>query len=234
MQDQTPPPVPESARVPVPPRRRFGCGHVLLLMALAVLVTAVAGICIYRFYLHPRPFKPVQLNAREEQVLERKLDRIDFQRADPPPPAGLRPADLEPEAYREEGAARSIRFSERELNALLARNTDLAGNLAIDLSENLVSARLLLPMDEDFPVLGGKTLRVKTGVEFRYADGRPVVKLRGVMIMGIPLPGAWLGGLKNIDLVQEFYGDEGFWKSFADGVESLTVEDGAVTLALKE
>ena len=142
--------------------------------------------------------------------------------------------NLNPEAYSEEGADRTIRFTERELNALLAKNTDLADTLAIDLAPDLVSAKLRIPLDEDFPVLGGKTLRVKTGVIFRYVDGQPKIMLRGVMVMGVPLPNAWLGGLKNIDVVREFGGDESFWKSFADGVESLRVEDGVVVLTLKE
>ncbi len=53
-------------------------------------------------------------------------------------------------------------------------------------------------------------------------------------MMGIPIPNAWLGGLKNIDLVSEFGADEGFWKSFSDGVENIQVEDGRIRIKLKE
>jgi len=35
----------------------------------------------------------------------------------------------------------------------LATNTDLAHKLAIDLSKNLASAKLLVPLDPDMPVL---------------------------------------------------------------------------------
>ena len=52
--------------------------------------------------------------------------------------------------------------------------------------------------------------------------------------MGIPIPGAWLGGLKNIDLVSEFGDQQGFWKSFADGVENIRVEEGRLKVQLKE
>lgn len=213
------------------PRRRFGCLHLLLVAVIAAGLAIVATILVFRTYLHPKPFKPVQLNEKEEKVLQAKLDRMDFVEEKP----AVKPADKpEPEAYSEEGADRTIRFSEKELNALLAKNTDLADRLFIDLSKDLVSAKLLLPLDEDFPVFGGKTLRVKTGVSFSYAGGKPVVMLRGVTVMGVPLPNAWLGGLKNIDLVGEFGGDAGFWKAFADGVESLSVEDGLVAITLKE
>jgi hypothetical protein len=61
-----------------------------------------------------------------------------------------------------------------------------------------------------------------------------VVILKGVKLMGVPIPNAWLGGLKNIDLVREFGGDEGFWQLFADGVESIETQDGQLKITLKE
>jgi hypothetical protein len=61
-----------------------------------------------------------------------------------------------------------------------------------------------------------------------------VVKLKGVSVMGVPIPNAWLGNIKNIDLVREFGGDEGFWKNFADGVESISVVEGLLKIRLKE
>ena len=100
--------------------------------------------------------------------------------------------------------------------------------------DDLISAKILVPLDEDFPMLGGQILRVKTGVEFAYDSGKPIVRLRGVSVMGVPLPNAWLGGLKNIDLVQEFGTDQGFWKAFADGVAAVRVQEGQLMLHLKE
>jgi hypothetical protein len=215
--------------------------QVLGIVAVAVLVTAVVTVLVLRAVLFPKPFTPVTLSPREEQVLEAKLDRLDpvaarrleGGRADGRR-AGGPPRALQPERYSEEDASREIRFSERELNALLAKNTDLAHSLAIDLSENLISAKLLVPMDPDFPVLGGQTLRVHAGVEMAFVGGRPTVILKGVSIMGVPLPNAWLGGIKNVDLVREFGGDKGFWRSFAAGVEDVRVEDGALRVRLKE
>jgi hypothetical protein len=141
---------------------------------------------------------------------------------------------LKPERYSEAGAKREVSFNERELNALLAKNTDLARKLAIDLSADLVSAKLLVPMDPDFPVLGGKTLRFNAGLEMAYVNGQPRVVLKGVSVMGVPVPSAWLGGLKNVDLVTEFGASPGFWKSFAEGVEDIRVEDGRIKIKLKE
>ena len=117
---------------------------------------------------------------------------------------------------------------------MLAKNTEMADRVAIDLSDKLVSAKILVPLDEDFPLFGGRILRVKTGLAFDYQDGRPMVKLMGVTLMGVPLPGAWLGGLKNVDLITEFGQEPGFWKSFADGVADIEVQEGALRLRLRE
>jgi hypothetical protein len=141
---------------------------------------------------------------------------------------------LAPEAYSEEGASREVHFSERELNALLAKNTDLAKKVAIDLGKDLISAKLIVNVDPDFPVFGGQTVRVRAGLEVAYGDKKPVVKIKGVSLMGVPLPNAWLGGMKNVDLVREFGTEEGFWKIFSDGVDSVTVEEGSIAVTLKE
>jgi hypothetical protein len=215
------------------PKRRFGCLHVLLFVSVAVVLTAVVSFLVFRAILFPSAFTPVGLNARDEKALQAKLDRLDFT---PPPPrlSAVAGTALKPEPYSEAGADRTIRFTEKELNALLAKNTDLADKLAIDLSQDLVSAKLLIPLDPDLPVMGGKTLRVRTGLTFSYAEGRPVVMLRGVTVMGVPLPNAWLGGLKNIDFVKQSGDGAGFWKAFADGVESVRVEEGCIAIRLRE
>ncbi|WP_054030692.1 hypothetical protein [Desulfatitalea tepidiphila] len=227
-------------------RKRFGCLQVLGLMTLAALVAAGLTFFIIKFYFFPSEFKPVTLNPAEEKILAAKLEKLDSAsganvphrlydtgraapsaRTDPGPP-------LEPERYDESKMKREIAFTEKELNGLLAKNTDLARRLAIDLSDDLVSAKLLVPVDPDFPIFGGKILRVRSGMGFSYSKGKPVIILRGISIMGVPIPNAWLGGLKNIDLVEKFGSGNGFWKTLADGIEDLRVEDGLLKIKFKE
>lgn len=204
--------------------------QIVLIVLITIVVTAGISYWVLSQYLFLKEFKPVQLKPGEERVLERKLRVIGVEVRD----AGNETAPLEPEPYSEVGARREVSFSERELNAMLARNTDLARKLAVDLSDDLVSAKLLIPLDADFPMLGGKTLRVNAGVELAYRESRPIVVLKGVSVMGVPIPNAWLGNLKNVDLIQEFGGDQGFWNSFADGIEYIHVEEGRLLLKLKE
>ncbi len=226
-------------------KRRSSRLRILLIVVAVAIVTSVTTVWMTMAYLFPREFKPVKLSDRETQVLHAKLARLDPARGPAESASGKDDAYgqmvrgnggayLKPERYSEAGASRQIKLSERELNALLGRNTDLAHKLAIDLSKDLASAKLLIPLDPDFPVLGGKTLRVNAGLGLRYDDGNPVVMLKGVSICGVPIPNAWLGGLKNVDLVKEFGADRGFWHAFAAGVEHIRVEEGNLSIKLKE
>lgn len=220
--------------------RRFNGWQISTFILLAILLTLLA-VWILNTVLLPSEFKPVTLNSKEQKVLDEKLQRLDrFQTQADRRASRSRPfsndADhaLAPEPYTEEGASREISLSEKELNALLAKNTDLATRLAIDLSDNLASAKLLVHLDEEFPLLGGNTVKLTAGAELAYASGNPVVKLRGISVWGVPIPNAWLGGIKNVDLIQEFGQEPGFWKAFADGVEAIEVRQGYLLIRLKE
>ncbi len=229
-------------------KKGFTLLQVLGIVAGAMLLTIVVTIFAIRTWLFPHPFKPVVLDQQEQQQLEQKLDRFESftalpaQNAEAAEAKETTPAEkdfdrdgsLKPKAYSEEGATREISFTEREINGLLAKNTDLAQKVAIDLADDLISLRMLVPVDPDFPVLGGKIIRARAGAELAYRSGKPVVILKGVSLMGVPIPNAWLGGLKNIDLVQEFGGDQGIWKSFSEGVEAIKVKDGQLYIKLKE
>ena len=221
-------------------KRRFNVWQLSTFLLLAILLT-VMTVWILNTVIFPSEFKPVKLNTEEQQILDRKLQTFErFQSQADRRASRSRPlpstADdtLTPEPYTEEGASREIRLSEKELNALLAKNTDLATRLAIDLSDNLASAKLLVHLDDEFPILGGNTVKLTAGAELAYATGKPIVKLRGVSVWGVPIPNAWLGGIKNVDLIQEFGQEEGFWKAFADGVEAIEVKQGHLSIRLKE
>lgn len=214
-------------------QKKGGCLRTLGIMLITVLISVAATIFITSHYLFPKKFDPVELNQREESKLNKKLKQFGlptFSSENNTDPSNK----LEPTPYSEVGAKREVSFTEKELNAMLAKNTDLADKAVIDLSDNLASVNVLMPLDPEFPILGGKTLKLNAGAELAFANGKPIVKLKGVSLWGVPMPNAWLGNLKNVDLVQEFGGDEGFWKSFADGVENIHVAEGKLVIQLKE
>jgi hypothetical protein len=205
-------------------------GVILLTVCLSVGIT----LWIVNQYIFPKKFDPVVLSQKEDEKLDAKLEQFSWLSNISSAESNAESGKLEPEKYSEKGAKREVVLSERELNALLAKNTDLANKLVIDLSDNLASGKLLVPLDEDFPVLGGKTLKISAGIELSFANERPIIKLKGVSVMGIPIPDAWLGGMKNVDVVNEFGQDEGFWETFADGVGYIKVEESRLIIKLKE
>ena len=73
-----------------------------------------------------------------------------------------------------------------------------------------------------------------TGLELAYADGRPVVAIRGISLGGVPLPRAWWGDIKGRNLVEEFGAPGGFWDRFARGVDDLRIRDGELWVRLRE
>jgi len=220
------------------PKKGISGVHIVWIVLLTILLTAVVTFWFVRSYIYPKDFEPVELNTAEQQTLNAKLRVLGYEPEEVThQQQGSKETDqqwLRPEAYSEAGGKREVSFSERELNAMIANNPDLAKKLAFDMSDNLLSSRMLIHVDPDFPVLGGKTLRVAAGVEMAFRNDKPVVVLKGVSVMGIPVPNAWLGGLKNIDLINEFGDDQGFWAGFSDGVEEINIQEGKLRVKLKK
>lgn len=196
----------------------------VILMIAVILVTVIITSWVIVSDIFISEFVPVSLNSEEERVLEKKLNILGLSNDQKQTESSL---TIEPEPYTETDINREISLSEKELNAMLANNTDLASKLAIDLSHDLMSMKLLLPLDEQLPIFGGKTLKVTAGIEMSYRDSKPIIIVKGVSIWGVPIPGAYLGDIKNMDLIQEF-GDTGFWKQFAEGLNDLQIEEGAI------
>ncbi|TVO70018.1 arginine N-succinyltransferase [Sedimenticola selenatireducens] len=221
-------------------KKGFKAIYILWIVLATILLTAAVTYWVVRTYIYAKDFEPVELSITEQKTLNTKLKALGYD----PGPVAYKEADktakesdaqwLRPERYSEAGAKREIGFSERELNAIVAKDPNIAKKLSVDLGDDLVSARLLVPVDKDFPILGGKTLRVSAGVEMAFRNQKPVIILKGVSIMGVPIPNAWLGGLKNIDLISEFGDEQGFWKGFSDGVENIHVEEGTLKIKLRE
>lgn len=243
---QAPANSPEQPGTP-PARRGLGCLGVSLVILGTMIVTLVVGALVARYVLFPDRFEPVQLDAAEQQVLDHKLASLGIRNDRTPADDRFAPraeefdaeGRLRPEPYEGAAGPREVHFDERELNAIIARDPELARRLAVDLSRDLVSVKLLVPLPPDFPVMGGQTLRLTAGAEVREVPAtgggtRLAVIVTGVSLWGVPLPNAWIGGLKGVDLVEQFGDDPGFWQALADGVESVQVEEGELVLRLAE
>ncbi len=220
------------------PRHQFSGKQVVLFVGLAVLVTALVAAWWVNQYLYAATFEPIQLTQSEQHFLDNKMAKltqgspVEFS---PSSPKALSlDGPLEPEPYSEDEASREIQLTEREVNALIAKDADMAKHVAVDLAENLVSVKLVVPVNEEVPLVGGKTLRLNFGVQLSYANDKPVVAMQGISLGGVPLPSAWWGDIKHINLVEEFGGPGGFWDQFAKGVEDLHIQNGRLHITLKE
>jgi len=206
--------------------------QVAAMLLATVLVVAVLAWWVITRYVLPTELEQVNLSRQEQIELDRKLETLGIQRQ----PVDGSPYDYRvvPEPYSETGAPREVEITERELNGLFARDPQWSSRMAVDLSPDLVSLTALVPVPEDFPVMPGKSVRVRAGAEFSFASGRPVLILKGVSVMGVPLPDAWLGDIKNIDLIAQSGNEAGFWKAFADGIDYVEVAEGRLQIRLKE
>lgn len=218
--------------------RTFSGKQVIVFVGLAVLATALVTMWWVNQYLFARMFEPTRLSVAEQQVLDAKmaplLHKTDAGSAGPPSSLSATGTPLEPEPYSESGANREIRLTEREVNALLAKDSEMARHMAVDLSDDLLSVKLVVPVNKEMPLVGGKMLKLNFGLSLSFVDGKPVVVMRGISVGGIPLPGAWWGDIKNINLVEEYGGSGGFWDHFAKGVKDLKIQDGELHVTLKE
>ncbi len=227
MTEQGPPPT-----APVPaPKRRFGCMQVLGVILAAVLLSAIAAGVWVKYNVYASAFKTTTLSEKEEAAFAEKLARLEAAGGSAAPQNSN---VAEPEPYTEDDAKREIRITEKELNAIIDKNPEWADRVAIDISRDLLSVVLLVPVDPEFPVIGGTTARITAGATLRFENDKPVVIVRGISIGGVPLPSAWMGDLKNKDLVQEFGGQGGFWDGLSRGVEAIKLEDGNLYLKLRE
>jgi hypothetical protein len=147
----------------VSPQKRswFTWRRILGIFLIFLLMLAVVTVWWVNRYIYASPFQPTQLSTEEQQELNAKLYQLEQAASQqetpaPPPPAEGSSDALQPEPYSEQDSQRSIRLSEKEINALIAREPELASRMIVDLAEDLVSVKFLIPLDPEFPIMGGE------------------------------------------------------------------------------
>lgn len=210
---------------------------------------AIAAIFTYNHYFHAR-IEPTELKAGELQVLQEKLKTIEDhggQAAD-----GSLRKDVQVEAGRvtilppvvpvppveDPADERTLVLTQRELNGILNHNTEFGQYVKIDLKPGYFDVTTIVPVPEDAPFAGGKTLRLSIDVNLRKAQGGAMeLAIRDVSIIGIPLPAEWLkslGILKGDNLLDELEAQSPFFKSFFAGIEKVELAGGEMKVRLAE
>ncbi len=196
-----------------------------LLILAAILgccaLTAVGTAWWVKRNFYASPLSPVQLSVQEQAALERKLEALEVvEETAVTPPAASDP--------------REISLTAKEINAFLAQQ-GLGDQIKVDLSRDRIAASFIVPVDKDFPVIGGTTLRFRLALGALIdAAGKFVLKIDDVTVGGIPVPNAWLGDMKGLDLVTANLDSEPAVRRFVEGIKEFEVREGSLRVRLNE
>ncbi len=213
------PPVPPTA--PVSARSTWKRKALIITaVILGTATVAAAGSAWWvKHNIYASALQPVALTQSEQTDLQGKLKVL----ANAPP------------AVDPELAKRTMQITEKEINAFLS-DQGLGGQVKVDLSDGGAAATVLIPIDKDAPLLGGVTLRLRLAFGARMnADKQFSLSLNDVSVGGVPLPNAWLGQLKGLNLLADSHlENDPAVKGFLAGIRDFKIEPGAMKIVLNE
>lgn len=187
------------------------------------LLTAVGTVWWVKRNLYASPLRPVELSQTEQAALNEKLARLEL--VEETAAAQPMPETEDP---------RTISLTAKEINAFLA-DQGIGEQVKLDLSRNRIAANFLLPIDKDAPLFAGTTLRIRVALSALMNEaGKLVVKVDDVSLGGIPLPNAWIGDIKGLDLVTGDIGSDPSVQRFVAGIKNFQLEDGRMRIELNE
>jgi hypothetical protein len=219
--DVVPPPLPA-------PRR----GRLLL----TLLATFLAGGLIagggaywwFKRHLDARALEPVRLAVVEERLLETKLQTLAV--------AGEVGGVVNALSGSAPADERTLQISGREINAFLAQR-GLGENIRVELARDLLHVAMIVPIpaDSGLPLLAGANLRLHFSLDVACDPlAGPHFAIRDVQLGGVPLPDAWLGGIKGLNLVDQNLRQDPAVQRFLSGIQDLEVRPDGIRLRLRE
>ena len=221
----------EQATTPAAKDEEKGClFYVLLSLGVVLLTLALAALGAFlwaRWTLNASPITPTQLTAAEQQVLDEKLEAV---RTPGEPEATEAHVEVEPATPDN----KTLVITEKEVNALLASNTDLEEVVHIDLKRHAVQARWNFPIPDDVPKVGGRRLRGKVDVRVKLEGDALDVRIDDVTVGGISLPNAWLAGIKGVNLVESYLSEDPALVAFTAGIKSFEIKNDELRVVLEE
>ena len=89
-------------------------------------------------------------------------------------------------------------------------------------------------MPDEAEFFPGKTLRANIFLKVELQAEHLELRIQKFTISGFSVPSAWMGDLKNVDLMDEFLGGSDFAKAFARGLKSLEVGEDYIRVVPNE
>lgn len=202
-----------------------------LLIVFAVIVaccgiTAAATTWWVKRNVYASPFRPVSLTQTEQKAFDEKVEALSGKNA-----AVSSGAESQPGAGDDK---RTLVVTDKEINAYLAKQ-GLGDQIKVELNEGTAAATLIAPVDKDVPVIGGKTFRIRVGLA---TGGKPnggmSLAINDVSIGGVPVPNAWLGDVKGVNLLAGTAGSDPVVKRFLAGIREFQIKGGSIRVHLNE
>lgn len=188
------------------------------------LLTAAGTVWWVKHNIYASPLRPVQLNQSEKSELDAKIAQLELSEE-------VVPAE---HPAKTDGDPRTISITSKEINAFLA-DQGIGEQVKLEVTRNRIAANFLLPIDKDAPLFAGTTLRIRLALNaLMNENGKLVVKVDDVSLGGIPLPNAWLGDIKGLDLITSNIGEDPAIERFAAGIKNFRLENGHVHIELNE
>lgn len=205
----------------------YGCLGVLVVGALGAVLLASVSFLALRYgsrlieeYTATRaePVPIVELPAEQVEAIEHRLD------------------EFQTSVEADQGA--TLRLTAEEINALIARNPNLSGRLAVEIEGDVLRGKLSFPLEElGLPrmLLGGLKGRYLNGeARFRpilVGEGLLRIQIDELIVKGEPVPQEFLDNLNQGDNVIHFDREDREGKrDLMRSLERIDVEDGAVVL----
>ncbi len=188
------------------PQRNFW-RPVLIATVIFLAIGLTAGGAIW--YINKQN-APVILTAAEKQDVEERIEEAQY-----------------------EPGINSIVLTQREVNGLINAHTTLGEDLKIELAKGALHARLRTTLDEDVPVLGGKTVNARARFLVEADELNPSIILDDLTVYGVSVPNAWLGELKGQNLLASLTGGVGD-NAFSRGIEDIKIENGLIEIQLAQ
>ena len=226
-----PPPAhssPASADRPI--IRQGPSGKKILLITLGVFVlgcglAAATTAWWIKRNIYASPIQPVSLTQNEQQALDAKIHVLE---------AGTAPAG-QPEASPGE-QERTLVITAKEINAYLA-SQQLGETVKVQLGSDSISATMLVPVPQDsgLPLVSGTTLRLSLSMGARMNEAKKVaLEVKDVRVGGIPVPNAWLGDIKGVNLTDDSLQNDPGLQRFLAGIQSLKITPDGLRVVLAE
>jgi hypothetical protein len=186
------------------------------LVIIAVTALLLVSVIAATYWWNNRPISPTVLDAKEQMVLDQKIEVAENR--------NYQPGD------------KTIRLSEREVNALFHHNTGLGDKVKFEFVRHAIHAHILTKLDAELPVVGGQTLKARARFSLENSDNHPAIILDDVTVWGISLPNAWLGELKGQNLISNLglNGSHQSGSKLAEGIKDIQIHDGEITIELAE